>query len=126
MNIEDHIGKADRVEKTMKEKLDVHADYETVIENCMIAGTHYLCAALHAMGVTDEDTDQWHTWKPAIENKPDDPELDLCLANLKYIEDIRPYYVRGWDTYTEDVGTSIMDAYEKVKSYCLKVVNKNK
>jgi len=119
MKIKDHVEKAERIENSMKTKLDVHADYETVIENCMLAGTHYLNAVLHAKGVTEETFDVLHSDKPKFEKPDGDELLNQCLANMKYIEDLRPYHVRGVDPYREEVGTSSIDAFEKVKSYCL-------
>ena len=102
-------------------RLDVDRDYETVIENGMLAGTHLLNAILHALGVTPEDKDVLHSNKPEIQY-PDNAELLAAARALKYIEDLRPHHVRGVDPYTPEVGRSTLEAYQTIKQLSVKTV----
>jgi hypothetical protein len=114
-----HVRKAERIEESMR-RLDVDKDYETVIENCMLAGTHYLNASLHLLGITGEGRDQLHSDKPRI-TRTLSPDLVRALAALKVIEDLRPPYVRGAEPYRPAVGRKCLQAYARVKAFALKV-----
>ncbi|MDI6907608.1 MAG: hypothetical protein QMC81_09020 [Thermoanaerobacterales bacterium] len=120
MKPSDHFAKAARIEETMLKKLDVHEDYETVIENCMLAGTHWLNGILHKLGVTEEGFDLLHSDKPAL-NREVNGEVKEILAAMKYIEDLRPYHVRGVDPYRPELGDKCMECYHKVKEFAGKL-----
>lgn len=71
-------------------------DYEIRIEACMLAGTHWVNAALHNLGANGVDQDVMHTYMLTVNEF-----RRLCAANselmtaLAEIEDVRPLYVRG-------------------------------
>jgi len=71
-------------------------DVEMRIEAAMLAGTHWLNAALHDIGANPPDKDVMHTYMLTINDfrrlSLPDPQP---LAMLAEIEDIRPVYVRG-------------------------------
>jgi hypothetical protein len=72
------------------------ADYEMMIEAAMLAGTHWLNAALHRSGVTGEASDVFHTYLLTINEYRRLSVADAGLvAALAEIEDIRPPFVRG-------------------------------
>ncbi len=94
MNIEQHIAAATRIEHSL-EKCRAE-DVEMQIEAAMLAGTHWLNAALHHMGVTPPAKDVFHSYLLTVNEY-----RRLCVANeemvraLSEIEDLRPPFVRG-------------------------------
>ena len=65
-------------------------------EAAMLAGTHWLNAALHRMAATEPASDVFHTYLLTV-----NAYRKLCVANeemvraLSEIEDLRPPFVRG-------------------------------
>ena len=59
MKIEHHIRKARKFESTIG-KLDFHEDYETIIEDYMLAASHLINAALHKLGKLKIEKDVKH------------------------------------------------------------------
>ena len=94
MTPDEHRTKAARIERSLAKCGP--ADYEMKIEAAMLAGTHWLNAALHRAGVTPAQTDILHTYMLTVNElrkyRVADEEL---VAALTEIEDIRPAYVRG-------------------------------
>ncbi|GAB3628805.1 hypothetical protein PTE30175_00630 [Pandoraea terrae] len=94
MNIEQHIAAAGRIEHSLR-KCGAQ-DAEMQIEGAMLAGTHWLNAALHRMGATQPESDVFHTYLLTV-----NAYRKLCVANeemvraLSEIEDLRPAFVRG-------------------------------
>ena len=123
MKVEEHLNKAARIEQSMA-KLDLDADYEAIIENCMIAGTHYYNSVMHTLGATPSDKDFKHTYKPRplLPLVPD--ELAPMRAALHVVELLRPHHVRGGDPYSPQVGRACWSSYQEVKSFAMKVINR--
>jgi hypothetical protein len=72
------------------------ADHEMKIEGAMLAGTHWLNAAMHRMGVTGAETDVFHTYLLTINEFRRLQVADEALvAALAEIEDLRAPFVRG-------------------------------
>lgn len=94
MRIDEHVIRAGRIERSMARKLDRDADYEMVIEACMLAGTNHLNAALHHRGITAAEADLLHSDKPPLA-VPVPADIAEMMAALKVIEDMRPGYLRG-------------------------------
>ncbi|SFB05345.1 hypothetical protein SAMN04515620_1154 [Collimonas sp. OK607] len=94
MNIEQHIEMAQRIERSL-EKCGP-ADHEMRIEAAMLAGTHWLNAALHVAGATAPAIDIFHSYLLTVNEF-----RRLCIADgarlraLAAIEDLRPPFVRG-------------------------------
>ncbi|WP_408234829.1 MULTISPECIES: hypothetical protein [Paraburkholderia] len=71
-------------------------DVEMQIEAAMLAGTHWLNAALHRIDVTQPASDAFHTYLLTVNEY-----RKLCVAKadmvraLSEIEDLRPAFVRG-------------------------------
>ncbi|MBI2322500.1 MAG: hypothetical protein HYU88_10575 [Chloroflexi bacterium] len=121
MQAADHVAKAARIERSM-DKLDPIADYETVIENCMLAGTHYLNAALHLRGVTRSTRDLLHSDKPKLRTQPP-ADLASVLAAMKFIEDLRPPYVRGTQTYDPRLSAECLARYRQVRDFARREIS---
>lgn len=94
MHVEAHIAIARRIERSLQKCGP--ADYEIKIEAAMLAGTHWLNAALHRLHANQPDSDVFHTYLLTINEfrrlSIADGELMQMLAE---IEDIRPPFVRG-------------------------------
>lgn len=121
MEAGDHVAKAERIECSM-DKLDPVADYETVIENCMLAGTHYLNAALHLRGVTRPTRDLLHSDKPRLRTQPP-ADLGPVLAAMKFIEDLRPPYVRGTQPYDPRLSAECLSRYRQVRDFARREIS---
>ena len=94
MLIDEHLAKALRIERSLAKCGP--ADYAMKIEAAMLAGTHWLNAALHRIGATPPDGDVMHTYLLTVNEfrRLSVAEADLVKA-LSEIEDLRPPYVRG-------------------------------
>lgn len=94
MTPEEHRTKALRIERSLTKCGP--ADYEMKIEAAMLAGTHWLNAVLHRMGVTPAQTDVLHTYMLTVNELRKYRVADEEFVDaLSEIEDIRPGYVRG-------------------------------
>lgn len=89
-----HRQKAERIERSLG-KCEP-GDYELRIEGAMLAGTHWLNAALHCLGVNRSEQDVLHTYMLTVNEfrrlGAAHAELVQTLAEL---EDLRPLHVRG-------------------------------
>jgi hypothetical protein len=94
MTPEQHDALARRIERSL-EKCTA-ADYEMKIEAAMLAGTHWLNAALHRMRATASESDVFHTYLLTVNEYRRLCVADAALvAALTEIEDMRPAFVRG-------------------------------
>ncbi len=94
MTPEEHSTKALRIERSLAKCGP--DDYEMKIEAAMLAGTHWLNAVLHRMGVTPAQTDVLHTYLLTVNELRKYRVADEELVDaLSEIEDLRPAYVRG-------------------------------
>jgi len=116
VRIADHVTKARRIEETMVNRLDRDRDYEIFVEACMLAGTHLLNAVLHKFSVTREGSDLLHSDKPRLE-VPIRVELQPLFAAMKFIEDLRPGYLRGIKPWSKDDGTKCLESFRRVKTF---------
>jgi hypothetical protein len=94
MNIAGHRAKAERIERSMAKCTP--ADFETVIEGAMLAGTHWFNLLLHAAGLRAPDNDIVHTEFVQLGERR---KFALVLLEemraLDLIEDLRTTHVRG-------------------------------
>ena len=94
MKAHEHRAIAERIERSLA-KCGA-ADYEMKIEGAMLAGTHWLNAALHDGSVTHSGDDVMHSYLLSV-----NAFRRLCVAEesrmaaLSAIEDLRPPFVRG-------------------------------
>jgi len=94
MHVERHLAAAERIARSLH-KCRPH-DVEMRIEGAMLAGSHWLNAALHRVGATRFDADVMHTYLLTINEF-----RRLCVAQqdamhaLRTIEDLRAPFVRG-------------------------------
>lgn len=118
MLIREHLAQAASFEASAA-KLDAIEDTELYVIFLMRAGTARINAALHALGVTAPVAagmrigDLNHSYKPHLEG--DLPaEVPPMFAALKYIEDLRPEYVRGPLLLNPELVAACRRAHEEV------------
>jgi hypothetical protein len=89
-----HRMKAERIARSMQKLTD--ADYETIIEACMLAGTHWFNFARHRMAIAGSERDIMHAeyldGAQRVEISLLEPSL---LSALDEIEGYRAGFVRG-------------------------------
>ncbi|MEO8303698.1 MAG: hypothetical protein ABI724_06235 [Betaproteobacteria bacterium] len=94
MNVVAHRAKADSVERSLARCSA--ADYETIIEGCMLAGTHWFNVALHRVGLMATDADAMHAEFLSVgQRRKIAIVLADALAGLDTIESLRTSHVRG-------------------------------
>jgi len=124
VKVSDHITKAQRIEDTMMRKLSRDADYEIYVEACMLAGTHLLNAVLHQYAITNERSDLLHSDKPALKD-PVRPDLRPLFEAMKFIEDLRPGYLRGTVAWNPEHGKLCTQRYGEVKRFAQQILRQN-
>lgn len=118
MQVEEHLRRAAGFEGSAA-KLDPVQDTELYVVFLMRAGTNRVNAALHAMGMTDVQPsaarigDLNHTYKPPLPGEPP-REVKAMFEPLKYLEDLRPQYVRGPLILTPALVKSCRRAYDDI------------
>ncbi len=94
MNFAKHKEKAVRIERSLA-KLQPD-DAEMRVEAAMLAATHWVNLAYHAMGVTKDDQDILHSYMLTVnEFRRLSAANEPLITMLAEIEDLRPVYVRG-------------------------------
>jgi hypothetical protein len=94
MKADEHCSRAERIVRSL-EKCE-REDFAMKIEAAMLAGTHWMNAALHRMSVTAPETDVFHTYLLTLNEYRRLSVADESLVKaLTEIEDLRPAYVRG-------------------------------
>ena len=116
MKLDEHVTKARRIEATMTGRLHRDQDYELYLEGYMLAGTHWLNVILHKLAVTREQADLVHSDKPRLET-PVEARLRPLFEAMKYIEDLRPGYLRGTRPWSVEDGRQCEQCYQQVKRY---------
>jgi|SRR5665213_257475 len=116
MTPEQHIQKATRITQALS-KLTL-SDYEMVIESTMLAGSHWVNAALHRCGVTYYDEDAMHVeYLPLATRTKISLIIPGLLEGIEQIEQYRPMYVRGNAEGGEPVARrciQLLDGLQKV------------
>lgn len=94
MDIEKHRQKALNIERQLGKCRP--GDVEIRIEAAMLAATHWLNAALHAIDANPADQDVMHTYMLTVNEfrRLSAARADI-MAWMAEIEDLRPLYVRG-------------------------------
>lgn len=130
MLISEHLSRAASFEASAA-KLDPIQDTELYVVFLMRAATQRVNAALHALGVTDPVAsavrigDLNHSYKPRLEG--DLPaEVQQTFAPLKYIEDLRPEYVRGPRLLTPELAAACRRAYDDIVARTTAIIERRK
>ena len=137
MKTQEHTEKAERFERSAR-KIPKES-YEMLIWNRMHAGTNYLNAVLHKLGITPEGWDLIHTDFPLqkydleelSEGEPDgslirfrtEGSMREAMDALDIIERLRSSHIRGPGPYGEMVTARALEAYEGLREFCLKTLS---
>lgn len=120
MKVEDHLQKLRRMEKTL-ERLDEEADYEALIELCMLISAHYTNAALHKLGITPVDRDIKHTRLAGeIKRRRVEELLEIC-ETIEGLEHLRPRHIYGRGSDGE-VARRALEMVSRVREKCMQVL----
>jgi hypothetical protein len=94
VNSQEHRARAARIERSLAKCAP--EDFEMKIEAAMLAGTHWLNAALHRLAITAPENDVMHTYHLTVSEFRRLSVADESLIKaLAEIEDLRPAFVRG-------------------------------
>ncbi len=94
MRVDEHRAKANSIERSLS-RCTAH-DYETIIEACMLAGTHWFNIALHEARLAPPDHDALHAeFLSGADRRKARILIRDALAALDEIEALRTPYVRG-------------------------------
>jgi hypothetical protein len=94
MKVAAHRAKAESIERSLSRCTP--ADYETVIEGCMLAGTHWFNIALHDAQLLPPEQDAMHAEFMTVgQRRKVAIVMPAALAALDLIESLRAPYVRG-------------------------------
>ncbi len=89
-----HKEKALRIERSLAKCKP--QDYEIRIEAAMLAATHWVNGAYHALGVSADSNDILHSYMLTVnEYRRYAAANEQLIGKLAEIEDVRPLYVRG-------------------------------
>ena len=120
MKSEYHLIKEERLLNTVK-KLDYGDDYETLIENYMLASAHLINASLHKLRILSPDKDIKHNqlYGFLLKEKFDGSE-ELAELILQ-IEQLRPSHVYGKG---KNGGTAKIceNLFNKIKEICSNIL----
>lgn len=89
-----HKEKALRIERSLAKC--TQQDHEIRIEGAMLAATHWVNGAYHALGISADTNDILHTYMLTVnEYRRYAVANEQLIGKLAEIEDVRPLYVRG-------------------------------
>ncbi len=126
MRTEYHLVKAARFERTMS-KLDYDDDYETLIEDYLLASAHLINAILHTKKILKEDKDIKHNQlfeflkKDAVSLEFHDILSDL----IQQLEQLRPSYVYGKGE-NGNTARKAESVFKEIKDICDRILSKNR
>lgn len=120
MKIAEHLKKAEAFDRALS-KLDPMEDSALYVVFLMRACTNRVNAALHALGITTDGPpadgrvgDLNHTYKPTLPSAPPNV-LQEAFKQLKFIEDLRPDFVRGPKPLDRDTAEACDKAYAEIR-----------
>jgi len=120
MKNEDHLQKLKAMEKTLN-KLDKVADYEAIVELCMLISAHYVNAALHKLRITPADRDIKHNKLAGEIERRRVGELLGVREAIDALEQLRPRHVYGKGS-DGAVAKRALELLERVRKTCMQVL----
>lgn len=120
MKIEDHLQKLGAIEGTLA-KLNKEADYEAIVELCMLISAHYANAALHKLRITPADRDIKHNKLAGEIERRRVGELLEAREAINGLEQLRPRHVYGKGSDGE-VAKRALKMIRMVREVCMRVL----
>jgi electron transfer flavoprotein alpha/beta subunit len=103
------------------------AAYEVAIEGAMLAGSHWMNAALHAAGISGEDHDAMHSEFLTLgERRRIELTLPGLITLLDAIEEMRAPYVRGAAPAGEDAAREALAYLERLATIARDAMSRTK
>jgi len=123
VKLQHHLLKAERIERSLKRCSA--ADYETIIEGAMLAGTHWFNMLLHLLQLMPLDSDAMHAEFLAMgERRKARLLLPDALDALDAIEHLRTIHVRGDMPGGEQAALSALDRLAELRNGALREVGR--
>lgn len=119
MKIEDHLQKLRAMEGTLS-KLDQSADYEAIVELCVLISAHYVNAALHKLRITPADRDIKHNRLAGEIERRRVGELKIAEA-INALEQLRPRHVYGRGS-DGGIAKRALEMLREVREACMRVL----
>ena len=118
MRIEHHLNKIERFQATLS-KLDYQEDYETMIEDFMLASAHLINAAMHKLKTLPEDKDVKHNQLFGHLKREDalGSESQTVSELIQQLEQLRPSHVYGRGA-NGGTAKKAEEFFLKIKSIC--------
>lgn len=122
MRIEHHRKKIERFQATIK-KLDYQEDYETLIEDFLLAAAHFINASLHKLNFLREDKDIKHNQlfgflkKEKALNESSEEIAEL----IQQLEQLRPSHVYGKGENGE-IAKKAEEIFKRIKALCQRIL----
>ena len=116
MKIEHHLNKENRLFNTIK-KLDYEDDYETLIEDYMLASAHLINALLHKFNIVSPDKDIKHNQLYGFLLKQNFDKSKELAELIQQIEQLRPSHVYGKGKNGE-TAKICEELFNKIKEIC--------
>lgn len=120
MKKEDHLQKLKAIEGTL-DKLNEEADYEAIVELCMLISAHYVNAAFHKLGITPVDRDTKHNKLAGEIERRRVEELLGVREVIDALERLRPRHVYGKGS-DGGVAKRALEMMGKVREACMRVL----
>lgn len=127
MKIDNHLRKAERLEKSVL-KLDSPADdYEALVELYMLIAAHYINAALHQIGALNISKDVKHNriFSFLIESKHFGEETVIVRDLIKKLDDLRPSHIYGKGE-NGNTAKKAQEYYLGIKNICERFIHERK
>lgn len=126
MKKESHLEKTEHFLRTI-EKLDSQEDYETLIEDFLLAAAHFINAALHKAGILREDNDIKHNRLYGFlkeGNKLGEKTGEMAELIL-ILEQLRPSHVYGKGENGK-TAKKAEEAFSQIRKICEEIIYEGK
>jgi len=121
MKIEHHIRKVKKFENTIR-KLDLEEDYETVIEDYLLAASHLINAALHKLGRLKVEKDIKHNQMHGFLCNENISEFNSVIKeSINNLEQLRPSHVYGKGE-NGNTAKKAREYFESIKNIILQIL----
>lgn len=122
MKVEHHLKKVERFEATIK-KLDYQDDYETLIEDFLLAAAHFINAGMHKLGTLKPDKDIKHNQLFGFlkREKTLGERSEKVAELIQQLEQLRPSHVYGKGENGE-TARKAKEVFDGIKAACREIL----
>lgn len=118
MKTEHHLRKLERFEATLR-KLDYNEDYETMIEDFLLAAAHIINASMHTLQTVPQDKDIKHNQLAGVVQRDQalGEKSEEVAAIVQQLEQLRPSHVYGKGE-NGNTAKKAEEIFNKIKEIC--------